>query len=127
MPTNPKQIVRNYVRALTRGPLEKLREIAAPDIKGYQGGQMVQGHEALLAYANHYRGAYPDWDITFERMVAEGTWVVGQGVSSGQGLAVRFTAWYKVARGRVTEVHIYGAESNLDTAVPLAPRESAHA
>lgn len=119
MPASPKQIVRNYVKALTQGPIEKLLQMAAPDIKGYQGSQVAQGHEALAAYAKHYREAYPGWKVAIERMVAEGSWVVVQGVSTGRGLEVHFAGLYKVSRGRVSEVHLYGDQSGIEKSIPL--------
>jgi len=55
---------------VAQGPIEKLLKMAA--------------------YATHYREAYPGWKITIERMVAEGSWVVAQGVSTGKDQEFRF-------------------------------------
>ncbi|MBM3788517.1 MAG: nuclear transport factor 2 family protein [Acidobacteria bacterium] len=106
---------------MTNGPVEKLFELAAPGIKGYQGSQVAEGHEALAAYAKHYRQAYPGWKLAIERMVAEGPWVAVQGVSTGKGLELRFAALYKVSRGRVSEVHLYGEPGSLQKSLSLVP------
>lgn len=126
----PKQVVRRYLKAMTHGKPGDVSQFASPDILATQGVERAQGHAALEAYSAHYRTAFPGWSIEIDRMIAEGNWVAasGRSISKPAGSAAVTVPWlahYRIARGRVAEVHMLGDASALENkAKPSAPRFS---
>lgn len=67
-----KRTVSKYPRAVASGNLDVLDEICTEDVVSHAPLGEPRGREALKAYEAPVHEAFPDFDVTFEDIVAEG-------------------------------------------------------
>lgn len=66
-----KRTVRKYPEAVAAGELHVLEEICTEDVISHAPLGEPQGHEALKEYEAPVHDAFPDFDVTFEDLIAE--------------------------------------------------------
>jgi predicted ester cyclase len=122
-----KQLVRKYLKMMTHGKPGDLTKLITPNLLATQGPQRLAGAEAAEAYAAYYRQAFAGWTFEVERMIAEGAWVAVKGCSvgtiqialrnavpAGTKARVPWIAHYRIARGRIAEVHMLVDTTSLE-------------
>lgn len=67
-----KQTVKRYPLAVASGSLDVLDELCTEDIVNHAPLGEPRGLEALKAYEAPVHEAFPDFDVTFDDLVAEG-------------------------------------------------------
>lgn len=67
-----KATVRRYPQAVAAGDLDELDELCTEDVINHAPLGEPQGLEALKAYEAPVHEAFPDFEVTFEDLVAEG-------------------------------------------------------
>jgi steroid delta-isomerase-like uncharacterized protein len=77
-----KELISIYIEKVWNGAdPSALNELTTPDFRYHLGGQPPRDLPAMLQFLRELRGAFPDWRVQIETMVAE-----------GHSAAVRWTA-----------------------------------
>lgn len=118
--TSPsKQLIRRFLKAMTKGEPGDLSKYAARNVIGHQGAESTQGIASLEAYAAYYRAAFKGWEHKIDHLIAEGTWVAARGRTTGviKSVGARFSipwlAHYRIERGKIVEVRMLADTSVL--------------
>jgi steroid delta-isomerase-like uncharacterized protein len=114
-----KALVRQFVEEFwNSGNVAVADEMIATDATIYVNNQEVADIDTFKALAHSMRTSFPDWDSTFEELVAEGDKVAErwtgrgthqgefQGISAtGRRVAVAGTVFYRITEGSIVEFH----------------------
>ena len=133
-PEENKRIVRRlHDEVWTRGKLETVDEVIAPDFVGHFPGGAWNGVEEFKRRVLRIRSAFPDWSETEEDSLAEGDKVVSRWVSRGthlgefMGIAPqgREVEWrgitaFRLVEGRVIERWLYADGAALKDSLTQA-------
>ena len=109
-----KQMVRDWVKALSAGDADRICAMYAPDLRYYVVGDWpLGGHFGREYMENNCRDIFTVFPegLAFktERLVAEGDWVClemrseGRHVS-GHDYANHYTYWFEIKDGRITQL-----------------------
>lgn len=93
---NKRLVRRFYEEVVSTGAVERLDSFVSPDCVEADGEARVEsGIEGMAEHVRGVRGVYPDLEITVERQIAEGEWVVSvitaRGTHAGEWLGMRPT------------------------------------
>ncbi|MBN1163731.1 MAG: ester cyclase [Candidatus Krumholzibacteriota bacterium] len=92
-----KRIVRDYItRVLNTGDVGKISEYISPVyVEIYRNGKHQLGIDGARDHIRGVRETYPDLELTVERQIAEGEWVVtlitARGTHQGEWLGIKPT------------------------------------
>lgn len=123
---NKKLVRRFYEEVVSTGAVERLASYISPDCVETDGQVRVEsGLEGMADHVRGVRSVYPDLDITIERQIGEGEWVVSvitaRGTHAGEWLGMKptgkplvFTGVNvdRVVGGRIVE---HGGAANMLT------------
>jgi steroid delta-isomerase-like uncharacterized protein len=112
------QVARRFIKAFQAGDTADLSEIVAQDFVDHnpQPGQKA-GRQGLIETIAGWRTAFPDLEITVQHEVAEGEFVVQQGVAlgtntgplmgrpaTGKQARVSYMDMHRIVNGRIVEI-----------------------
>jgi steroid delta-isomerase-like uncharacterized protein len=113
-----KQVARRFITAFQSGDAAALEEIVAQDCVDHnpQPGQKP-GLRGLIEIIAGWRATFPDLEITIQHEVAEGEFVVQQGVAlgtntgplmgrpaTGKQARVSYMDMHRIVTGRIVEI-----------------------
>jgi steroid delta-isomerase-like uncharacterized protein len=85
---NKAIVLRHWEEVVSKGNLDLIEEIFAPDFVAYEADQDIRGPEGVRQFLLMLRAAFPDLQVTVEDVLAEGDKVVqrwsGHGSHEGE-------------------------------------------